>query len=112
MAVTFSSSLPPSFSPRIAVFSITVLRDERVVVVAEQRPACTDEEAFTWMNNVVPAVESIHGLNLYSIVLVPPGRLPRVRARGRGLWVWLSTDSHLYASEYVLMLPPRFLSGI
>ena len=75
------------------MFSITVLRDERVVVVAEQRPACTDEEAFTWMNNVVPAVESIHGLNLYGIVLVPPGRLPRVRARGRGLWVWLLNDS-------------------
>ena len=66
---------------RIAVFSITVLRGERVVVVAEQKPACTDEEAFTWMNNVVPAVESIHGLNLYGIVLVPPGRLPRVRER-------------------------------
>ena len=66
---------------RIAVFSITVLREERVVVVAEQRPTCTDEEAFTWMNSVVPAVESIHNLNLYGIVLVPPGRLPRVRNR-------------------------------
>ena len=63
---------------RIAIFSISVLREERVVVVAEQKPNCTDEEAFTWMNSVVPAVESIHGVNLYGMVLVPPGRLPRV----------------------------------
>ena len=60
------------------MFSLTVLREERVVVVAEQKPNCTDEEAFTWMNSVVPAVESIHGVNLYGIVLVQPGRLPRV----------------------------------
>lgn len=62
---------------RIAVFSVPVLRDERVVVVGEQKPNCTDEEAFTWMNSVVPAVESIHGVNLYGIVLVGNGQLPR-----------------------------------
>ena len=59
------------------MFSIPVLRDERVVVVAEQKPNCTDEEAHTWMNSVVPAVESIHGVNLYGLVLVASGRLPR-----------------------------------
>ena len=47
---------------------------ERVV---EQKPNCTDEEASTWMNSVVPAVESIHGVNLYGIVLVGNGQLPR-----------------------------------
>ena len=85
MKFTINSSLPLSLSSspssstsRIAVFSINVLRDERVLVVAEQRPGCTDEEAFSWMNNVVPAVESIHGLNLYGLVLVPPNKLPRV----------------------------------
>ena len=31
---------------RIAVFSIKVLRDERVCVVAEQRPDCSEEESF------------------------------------------------------------------
>ena len=31
------------------------------------------------MNSVVPAVESIHGINLYGMVLVAPGRLPKVR---------------------------------
>ena len=29
---------------RIAVFSIRVLRDERICVVAEQRPDCSEEE--------------------------------------------------------------------
>ena len=46
-------------------------------MVAEQKPNCTDEEAHTWMNSVVPAVESIHGVNLYGLVLVASGRLPR-----------------------------------
>ena len=62
---------------RIAVFSVPVLREERVVVVGEQKPNCTDEEAFTWMNSVVPAVETIHGINLYGIVLVSNNQLPR-----------------------------------
>ena len=31
---------------RIAVFSIKVLRDERICVVAEQRPDCSEEESF------------------------------------------------------------------
>ncbi len=62
---------------RIAVFSVPVLREERVVVIGEQKPNCTDEEAFTWMNSVVPAVESIHGVNLYGIALVGNGQLPR-----------------------------------
>ena len=31
---------------RIAVFSIKVLRDERICVVAEQRPECSEEEVF------------------------------------------------------------------
>lgn len=38
---------PPVRSPsarRIAVFSVKVLRDERICVVAEQRPDCTEEE--------------------------------------------------------------------
>lgn len=29
---------------RIVVFSINVLKDERIVVVAEQRPECTEEQ--------------------------------------------------------------------
>ena len=29
---------------RIAVFSIRVLKDERIVIIAEQRPDCAEEE--------------------------------------------------------------------
>ena len=45
---------------RIAVFSIKVLRDERICVVAEQRPECSEEESFQWMSRVLQAVDSIH----------------------------------------------------
>lgn len=38
---------------RIAVFSITVLHDERIVVVAEQRPDSTEEDSFQWMSRVL-----------------------------------------------------------
>jgi len=42
---------------RIAVFSIKVLRDERICVVAEQRPDCTEEEVketpnYTYTENI------------------------------------------------------------
>lgn len=29
---------------RIAVFSVSVLKDERIIIIAEQRPDCTEEE--------------------------------------------------------------------
>lgn len=45
------ASLPPSH--RIAVFSVTVLHDERVVIVAEQRPDSTEEDSFQWMSRVL-----------------------------------------------------------
>lgn len=36
---------------RIAVFSIRVLRDERICVIAEQRPDCSEEEVI-WCENM------------------------------------------------------------
>jgi len=33
---------------RIAVFSIKVLRDERICVIAEQRPDCSEEEVLNF----------------------------------------------------------------
>ena len=38
---------------RIAVFSVKVLRDERICVVAEQRPECSEEESFQVSSNLV-----------------------------------------------------------
>ena len=45
---------PAPFCPRrIAVFSVTVLHDERIVIVAEQRPDSTEEDSFQRMSRVL-----------------------------------------------------------
>ncbi|XP_070582960.1 disco-interacting protein 2 homolog C-like [Erythrolamprus reginae] len=38
---------------QIAVFSVSVLHDERIVIVAEQRPDSTEEDSFQWMSRVL-----------------------------------------------------------
>ena len=65
---------------RIAVFAIRVLRDERICVVAEQRPDCSEEESFQWMSRVLQAVDSIHQVgdrvfHIFSIFLGKFGKL-------------------------------------
>lgn len=67
---------------RIAVFSIKVLRDERVAVIAEQRPDCSEEESFQWMSRVLQAVDSIHQVGIYCLALVPPNHLPKTPLGG------------------------------
>ena len=67
---------------RIAVFSIKVLRDERVCVVAEQRPDCSEEDSFQWMSRVLQAVDSIHQVGLYCLALVPHNHLPKTPLGG------------------------------
>ncbi|XP_066900784.1 disco-interacting protein 2 isoform X1 [Halyomorpha halys] len=67
---------------RIAVFSIRVLRDERICVIAEQRPDCSEEESFQWMSRVLQAVDSIHQVGLYCLALVPPNYLPKTPLGG------------------------------
>jgi len=62
---------------RIAVFSTTILKEERIVVVAEQKATCTEEESFQWMSHVLPAVDGIHGVGIYCLCLVAPDGLPR-----------------------------------
>lgn len=41
------------FVCRTVVFSVTVLYDERIVLVAEQRPDSTEEESYQWMSRVL-----------------------------------------------------------
>lgn len=60
------------------MFSVTVLHDERIVIVAEQRPDSTEEDSFQWMSRVLQ-------------VALPPCRpfpalcqLPLDRRFGRG----------------------------
>ncbi|XP_076304246.1 disco-interacting protein 2 homolog C-like isoform X3 [Tachypleus tridentatus] len=67
---------------RIAVFSIRVLRDERICVIAEQRPDCTEEESFQWISRVLQAVDSIHQVGIYCLALVPPNYLPKTPLGG------------------------------
>ncbi|KAH9498576.1 DIP2 disco-interacting protein 2 C [Bulinus truncatus] len=67
---------------RIAVFSIKVLKDERIVIIAEQRPDCTEEESFQWMSRVLQAVDSIHQVGVYCLALVPPNYLPKTPLGG------------------------------
>lgn len=35
------------------MFGITVLKDERLVVVVEQKPDCSEDQCFKWMSNVI-----------------------------------------------------------
>ena len=67
---------------RIVVFGVKVLRDERVVVVAEQRPECSEEESFQWMSRVLQAVDSIHQVGIFCLALVPPSNLPKTPLGG------------------------------
>ncbi|XP_014227393.1 disco-interacting protein 2 homolog A isoform X1 [Trichogramma pretiosum] len=67
---------------RIAVFSVRVLRDERICVIAEQRPDCSEEESFQWMSRVLQAVDSIHAVGIYCLALVPPNYLPKTPLGG------------------------------
>lgn len=67
---------------RIAVFSIRVLRDERICVIAEQRPECTEEESFQWMSKVLQAVDCIHHVGIYCLALVHPNQLPKTPLGG------------------------------
>lgn len=45
---------------RIAVFSVTVFYDERVVIVAEQRPDASEEDSFQWMSRVLQVIVEQH----------------------------------------------------
>ncbi|XP_071791517.1 disco-interacting protein 2 homolog C-like [Asterias amurensis] len=70
------------FRGRIAVFSIKVLRDERVIIIAEQRPEASEEECFQWMSRVLQAIDSIHQVGVYCLALVPPNSLPKTPLGG------------------------------
>uniref|UniRef100_A0A8C6Q9B3 Disco-interacting protein 2 homolog Ca n=1 Tax=Nothobranchius furzeri TaxID=105023 RepID=A0A8C6Q9B3_NOTFU len=66
----------------VSVFSITVLHDERIVVVAEQRPDSTEEDSFQWMSRVLQAIDSIHQVGVYCLALVPSNTLPKTPLGG------------------------------
>ncbi|VVC99772.1 unnamed protein product [Leptidea sinapis] len=55
---------------RIAVFSVRVLRDERICI------------SFQWMSRVLQAVDSIHQVGIYCLALVQPNYLPKTPLGG------------------------------
>uniref|UniRef100_A0A8C3GNJ9 Disco interacting protein 2 homolog A n=1 Tax=Cairina moschata TaxID=8855 RepID=A0A8C3GNJ9_CAIMO len=67
---------------RIAVFSVTVLHDDRIVLVAEQRPDASEEDSFQWMSRVLQAIDSIHQVGVYCLALVPANTLPKAPLGG------------------------------
>ncbi|OCT73881.1 hypothetical protein XELAEV_18032845mg [Xenopus laevis] len=67
---------------RIAVFSVNVLHDERIVIVAEQRPDSTEEDSFQWMSRVLQAIDGIHQVGVYCLALVPANTLPKTPLGG------------------------------
>ncbi|XP_039274285.2 disco-interacting protein 2 homolog C-like isoform X2 [Styela clava] len=67
---------------RIAVFSINVLKDERLVIIVEQKPDVTEEECFKWMSSVIQAVDGIHGVGVYCLSLLAPNGLPKTPLGG------------------------------
>ncbi|CAD5208915.1 unnamed protein product [Bursaphelenchus xylophilus] len=67
---------------RVAVFSVPVLRDERIIVIAEQKQDASEEDSFNWMIRVLQAVDSIHQVGIYCLILVAPNQLPKASLGG------------------------------
>uniref|UniRef100_A0A8C1B691 Disco-interacting protein 2 homolog Cb n=1 Tax=Cyprinus carpio carpio TaxID=630221 RepID=A0A8C1B691_CYPCA len=67
---------------RTVVFSVNVLYDERIVLVAEQRPDSTEEESNQWMSRVLQAIDGIHQVGVYCLALVPANTLPKTPLGG------------------------------
>ncbi|CAF1087326.1 unnamed protein product [Adineta ricciae] len=65
------------YRARVVIFSIRVLRDERIVIVAEQRPDIGEDECFQWMSRVLQAIDSIHQVGVYCLALCPANTLPK-----------------------------------
>lgn len=49
------------------MFSVTVFYDERIVIVAEQRPDASEEDSFQWMSRVL---QVCYVVDMFDAVLV------------------------------------------
>ncbi|KAJ3602518.1 hypothetical protein NHX12_030272 [Muraenolepis orangiensis] len=97
---------------RISVFSVTVFYDERIVIVAEQRPDASEEDSFQWMSRVLQAIDSIHQVGLYCLALVPANTLPKTPLGG----IHISDAKHFFLEGNlhpcnILMCPHTFGVG-
>ncbi|CAH8465632.1 unnamed protein product [Schistosoma turkestanicum] len=89
---------------RIAVFSVDLLKDERLVIVAELRQGYSDEAAFTWMSLVLQAVDSIHQVSVYCLALVQQNTLPKTPFGGINCHAVkkLFSEGHLHPTALLL----------
>ncbi|KAH8850202.1 Disco-interacting protein 2isoform 3 [Schistosoma japonicum] len=89
---------------RIAVFSVDLLKDERLVIVAELRQGYSDEAAFTWMSLVLQAVDSIHQVSVYCLALTHQNTLPKTPFGGINCHSVkrLFSDGHLHPTALLL----------
>uniref|UniRef100_A0A672NUW6 Disco-interacting protein 2 homolog C-like n=1 Tax=Sinocyclocheilus grahami TaxID=75366 RepID=A0A672NUW6_SINGR len=55
---------------RTVVFSVNVLYDERIVLVAEQRPDSTEEESYQWMSRVLQHAAVAHKILMFRTVQI------------------------------------------
>ncbi|KAI6647487.1 Disco-interacting protein 2 A [Oopsacas minuta] len=108
----FISSLRFVFKNRVAVFSVPVLNDERILAIAEVRDDSKDDIAFKWMNTVVSAVETIHGISLYGVMLVTSNSLPKIRG---SIYIPEAKTRYLDGTlklEHILMCPHQCITNI
>lgn len=52
------------------MFSVRVLHDDRIVLVAEQRPDASEEDSFQWMSRVLQVGVQAHSFCLSVAVLI------------------------------------------
>ncbi|KTF73862.1 hypothetical protein cypCar_00045643, partial [Cyprinus carpio] len=86
---------------RIAVFSVTVFYDERIVIVAEQRPDANEEDSFQWMSRVLQAIDGIHQHQFLSEALqwraqTDPDHVLYMLLNAKGVAVSTATCSQLH----------------
>uniref|UniRef100_A0A672NDG4 Disco-interacting protein 2 homolog C-like n=1 Tax=Sinocyclocheilus grahami TaxID=75366 RepID=A0A672NDG4_SINGR len=98
---------------RTVVFSVNVLYDERIVLVAEQRPDSTEEESYQWMSRVLQAIDGIHQVGVYCLALVPANTLPKTPLGG----IHLSETKQLFLEgalhpSSILMCPHSCITNL
>ena len=105
----------------MALFTVKVLRLDRLVVVAETRATGADPmETQAWMSSLVEYVSRTNQVWIYALLLVPEGSLPKLtngqpdpfQTKRKFLDGTLAvTHVHLSPEECIQNLPPPRATG-
>ena len=96
----------------MAIISVPILKDERVIAIAEVRHDVQDDIAFKWMNTVVSAVETIHGISLYGVMLVTVNSLPKIRGYIHIPETRTNFQDGTLSLEHLLLCPHQCITNI